>query len=296
MSRDGPKWNPSRWNGVSAQARPGSLSFPAAARRVGRQALFALEDNVVKRWFDIAFSLSLIVLTAPMLGVCAILIKLESYGPVFFLQWRMGKGFRPFLLYKLRTMETDAHGLPFTTGTDPRVTHCGRWMRRCKLDELPQLVNVLRGEMSVVGPRPVVPEIALEFREMYEQILRVQPGLTDPASLKYCREAELLSLVPDPVAYFKTVVTPEKLRMSAEYIGRRSAWSDAALVVQTAVAVVDAAAHPRLRQRSRHGWLWFAAPAGLPAVLHEPGFNLAASGAGAGPAGSAAVGAPAAEV
>jgi lipopolysaccharide/colanic/teichoic acid biosynthesis glycosyltransferase len=246
-----------------------------------------LEDNVVKRWFDIAFSLSLLILTAPMLGVCAILIKLESCGPVFFVQWRMGKGFRPFLLYKLRTMETDASGLPFTTGTDPRVTRCGRWMRRMKLDELPQLVNVLLGEMSVVGPRPVVPEIALEFRAMYEQILRVQPGLTDPASLKYCREAELLALVPDPVAYFKTVVTPEKLRLSAEYIGRRSAWSDAALVVQTAVAVVDAATHPRLRLEPRRNWIWFAAPGGLPAVLREPGFNLAVSGAEAGAEGSA---------
>jgi len=168
-------------------------------------------------------------------------------------------------------MDEAAEGLPFTTGCDPRVTRCGRWMRRCKLDELPQLVNTLRGEMSVVGPRPVVPEIALEFRAMYQQILTVRPGLTDPASLKYCREADLLALVPDPVAYFKTVVTPEKLRLSAEYIETGSAWSDVALVVRTAVAVADAAAHPRLRPRRSRGWLWFGVPAGLPAVLHEPG-------------------------
>lgn len=234
---------------------------------------------MVKRSFDVAFALSLLILTAPALAVCAILIKLESPGPVLFRQWRMGKGFRPFLLFKLRTMEEKSHGLPFTTVCDPRVTCCGRWMRRCKLDELPQLLNVLRGEMSVVGPRPVVPEIALEFGAMYEQILTVLPGLTDPASLKYCREAELLALVPDPVAYFKTVVTPEKLRLSAEYIQTGSAWSDGVLVVRTVIAVLDAATHPNLRPGQRRVSGWPAAPGGIPgAALQAQGLNLTGQG------------------
>ncbi|MDE3199824.1 MAG: sugar transferase [Acidobacteriota bacterium] len=204
---------------------------------------------MLKRLFDICFALTLLFVAAPTLLLCAILIKLESPGPVLFVQNRMGRGFRVFRLYKLRTMACGVQGLHYTVGGDPRITRLGAWLRRMKLDEFPQLINVLRGEMSIVGPRPVVPQIALDFRREYEVLLGVRPGLTDPASLKYCRESELLALVPDPIAYFETVVTPEKLRISREYMQRANAVKDVGLILRTALAVIDTTVHPhKLRQ------------------------------------------------
>jgi lipopolysaccharide/colanic/teichoic acid biosynthesis glycosyltransferase len=149
----------------------------------------------------------------------------------------MGKNFRPFVLMKLRTMDINHHGLAYTLGTDARVTRAGRWLRWLKFDELPQLWNVLRGEMSLVGPRPVVPELVREFWQDYLDLLKVRPGLTDPATVKYCREAELLAIVPDPLAYFKTVITPDKLRLSRSYLRCSTAWSDLAVMLRTALAL-----------------------------------------------------------
>ena len=203
-----------------------------------------------KRTIDIVFAFSLLVLAAPVLLLCALLIKLESPGPVLFRQKRMGRSFKVFYLYKLRTMTSGTQGLHYTVAGDPRITRLGAWLRRTKLDEFPQLINILRGEMSIVGPRPVVPQIAHDFRKEYELLLKVRPGLTDPASLKYCRESELLALVPDPVAYFETVVTPEKLRISSEYLQHMSAASDLGLILRTAVAVIDTTVRPSRSGRS----------------------------------------------
>jgi lipopolysaccharide/colanic/teichoic acid biosynthesis glycosyltransferase len=212
-----------------------------------------LEDNVFKRTFDFVFAASLLVLSAPVLLVCAVLIKLESVGPVLFRQKRVGRNFRQFELYKLRTMTAGSKGLPYTVGGDPRVTRVGTWLRRTKLDEFPQLYNVLRGDMSIVGPRPVVPEIASDFREQYVRLVVVRPGLTDPASLKYCRESELLARVPDPIAYFESVVAPEKIRISQMYIEKCTAWSDLQLIYRTAFAVWDAAVHPTSNANTQPG-------------------------------------------
>ena len=187
-----------------------------------------------KRSVDISLSGLLLAASLPFLAFAAILIKLDSAGPVIFRQARTGRRFRRFQLLKLRTMRVVAEGSPFTLGADPRITGAGRWLRKFKLDELPQLWNVLRGDMSLVGPRPVVPELTAEFHQAYTRLLEVRPGLSDPATLKYCRETELLTLVPEPLRYFKTVVTPDKLRISEAYLDCANLWSDLAVMARTA--------------------------------------------------------------
>jgi len=190
---------------------------------------------VVKRIVDIVVSAVLLLLALPALLIAALLIVLTSPGPVLFRQERMGRGFQTFEILKLRTMAHAAAGLAYTLGPDPRITPIGAWLRRTKLDELPQFWNVLRGEMSLVGPRPVIPELTDEFREYYAYLLRARPGLTDPASLKYSQETSLLAKAADPMRFFKNVVTPDKLRISFEYMNRANLWSDSVTLAMTAV-------------------------------------------------------------
>ena len=192
---------------------------------------------MLKRCVDIAVSVFLLIVALPVLASAAIAIKLDSEGPVFFVQPRMGRGFKRFALFKLRTMRIHCEGTAFTLGVDPRITRVGHWLRWSKVDELPQLWNVLRGEMSMVGPRPVIPQLAFEFVKAYLHLLEVRPGLTDPASMKYCREEELLALFPDPLRHFKTVLTPDKLRISAAYLDHATVWSDLGVLVGTALAL-----------------------------------------------------------
>jgi lipopolysaccharide/colanic/teichoic acid biosynthesis glycosyltransferase len=197
----------------------------------------AAEGLVLKRNVDIVVGLLLLVVAAPILVVAGILIKMDSAGSVFFFQDRMGRGFRPFQLFKLRTMLAGSEGPEYTLGEDARITRVGRWLRWLKFDELPQLWNVVRGDMSLVGPRPVIPALAIEFREAYAVLLAVRPGLTDPATMKYCRESDLLALVPDPLGYFKAVLTPNKLRLSAAYMERATVWADLRILAGTALAL-----------------------------------------------------------
>ena len=166
--------------------------------------------------------------------LAALLIRLTSPGPVLFRQTRMGRGFQSFEILKLRTMAHAEGGLAFTFGPDPRITPIGAYLRRSKLDELPQLWNVLRGQMSLVGPRPVVPELTREFRDEYLFLLRARPGLTDPASLKYSQEARLLARSSDAMQFFKSVVTPDKLRISFEYMQQANLWTDLKTIGMTA--------------------------------------------------------------
>ena len=154
----------------------------------------------MKRAFDIVASgLGLLVLSPLLLGV-ALLIKLSSRGPVLFRHERVGRNFRPFSMYKFRTMVPDAPRLggPLTAGDDPRITTIGRVLRKTKVDELPQLFNVLRGEMSLVGPRPEVPCYVDMYRQEYQEILKARPGITDLASLKYRHEEQILGQLPNP--------------------------------------------------------------------------------------------------
>ena len=148
----------------------------------------------MKRTFDILVAAIGLVLFAPLFLLIAILIKVDSKGPVFFRQLRIGINFRAFEIYKFRTMVQKAPqlGKPITYGHDSRITRAGRLLRKAKLDELPQLINVLKGEMSFVGPRPEVPQYVELFRRDYMEILTVRPGITDLASLKYRDEASLL--------------------------------------------------------------------------------------------------------
>jgi lipopolysaccharide/colanic/teichoic acid biosynthesis glycosyltransferase len=192
---------------------------------------------VLKRFVDIALAILLLPVTLPVLAVAALAIKMDSDGPVLFWQKRMGWKHQTFSLLKLRTMYTGCIGSVYTLGEDVRITPVGRWLRALKVDELPQLWNVLRGEMSLVGPRPVIPELALEFSGAYQRLLEVRPGLTDPASLKYFREERVLASADDPLDYFKNVVTPDKLRISQAYLDRANVWSDFMVILRTALGL-----------------------------------------------------------
>jgi lipopolysaccharide/colanic/teichoic acid biosynthesis glycosyltransferase len=160
----------------------------------------------MKRTFDATVSFLGLVLLSPFLLTVAVFIKLDSRGPVLFRQQRIGKEFRPFLICKFRTMlqEPFGSGRLITIGDDPRITRAGRWLRKTKIDELPQLINVLKGDMSFVGPRPEVPKYVQVFHRDYEDILRVRPGITDLASLKYRDEASLLGNAENPEEEYLT--------------------------------------------------------------------------------------------
>jgi len=188
---------------------------------------------MIKRGVDIVVSAVLLCLIAPIVLLAAAAIRIESPGPVLFRQARTGRRFRRFTILKLRTMAHDAPGLEFTLGHDPRITRVGRWLRFTKIDELPQLWNVIRGDMSLVGPRPVIPSLAEDFFMHYRLLLRERPGLTDPASLKYRRETELLEQAVDREGFFRNVITPDKINISLAYMDRSTILSDLGLLIMT---------------------------------------------------------------
>jgi len=189
----------------------------------------------MKQLFDIVVAFLGLLLLSPLLLLVTLLIKLDSSGPVFFKQERMGREFRPFLIFKFRTMVHDAarKGGPITFGADPRITRVGRVLRKTKIDELPQLVNVLRGEMSFVGPRPEVRTYVERFREDYKEILQVVPGITDLASVQYRDEAEVLGRFEDPEAAYVRHILPEKIKLAKEYVRRSSLFFDITLILKT---------------------------------------------------------------
>jgi lipopolysaccharide/colanic/teichoic acid biosynthesis glycosyltransferase len=188
-----------------------------------------------KRLFDVTMAASGLLLIAPLLAVVSVLIRLDSSGPVIFRQTRVGRGFRPFTIFKFRTMTSGAGKLggPLTAAGDPRITRVGRWLRATKIDELPQLINVLRGDMSLVGPRPELPEYVDIFRDGFALLHRVRPGITDPASLRYRNESALLAAAPDPELEYRLRILPDKLRLSAEYAEHSTVRTDIALIFQT---------------------------------------------------------------
>jgi lipopolysaccharide/colanic/teichoic acid biosynthesis glycosyltransferase len=189
--------------------------------------------------FDAAVAVAGLLLLSPLLALLAATIKLEDGGPVFYGQARVGRGFRMFRLLKLRTMAPDAErtGTPITTARDPRVTRVGEFLRRYKLDELPQLWNVLRGDMGLVGARPEVERYVALFRPQYSEILRDRPGITDPASLAFRNESELLGDAGAEDAYIGQIL-PRKLELSLEYARRRTWLSDLGVIFQTFAAVL----------------------------------------------------------
>jgi lipopolysaccharide/colanic/teichoic acid biosynthesis glycosyltransferase len=194
----------------------------------------AREQRPVARCFDASASLAGLLLLSPLLAAIAVAIKLSDGGPVFYRQRRIGRGFRPFFVYKFRTMmaEADRLGAGITAAGDPRVTPLGRTLRRYKLDELPQLWNVVRGDMALVGPRPEVPEFVESFRALYGPLLTVRPGLTDPGTIAFSNEEELLS-GPHSLEMYAEEVLPRKLGLSLEYCKRRTWKSDLGVLFRT---------------------------------------------------------------
>jgi lipopolysaccharide/colanic/teichoic acid biosynthesis glycosyltransferase len=194
----------------------------------------------VKRGLDIGGSAFGLLLLAPVFAIVAVLIKIDSPGPVFFRQERIGRGFGAFLIYKFRTMVPDAplKGGTVTTTNDPRITRLGAILRHTKIDELPQLINVLKGEMSLVGPRPEVREYVELFRQHYETTLTVRPGITDLASLKYRDEAALLARSENPEEEYVRRILPDKLRLAEEYVRRASLALDLVLIFKTVLKLV----------------------------------------------------------
>jgi len=190
---------------------------------------------MLKRAFDMACSFCGLVVLSPFLAVAAVLVKIDSKGPAFFLQERIGRNFRSFRIIKFRTMAVglEKAGSLVTVGGDERVTRVGRFLRKYKIDELPQLINVLKGDMSLVGPRPEVKKYVELFRSDYERLLTVRPGITDPASLRYSDEEGLLSLSEKWEEDYIGRILPEKIRLSSAYVDNRGFVADIKLIFKT---------------------------------------------------------------
>jgi len=195
-----------------------------------------------KRLFDLVFVIPGLIILSPVFLVVGFLIKSKDGGSIFFKQTRVGKEGKYFKVLKFRTMVVDAEnlGAKVTTGNDPRITPVGAFLRKYKLDELPQLLNVLMGNMSLVGPRPEVPEY-VEFypQETKDIIFSVHPGITDTASIEFVNENELLTDSKDPIEDYKNKVLPIKLGYSMDYVKTRSLWVDFKLILKTVSAIVS---------------------------------------------------------
>jgi FlaA1/EpsC-like NDP-sugar epimerase/lipopolysaccharide/colanic/teichoic acid biosynthesis glycosyltransferase len=194
---------------------------------------------MIKRTFDVMAALSGLIVALPLFILIPLLIKLGSPGPVFFRQTRMGKEFSLFQIWKFRTMNEDAphKGGVLTVGQDPRITRIGRILREYKLDELPQLLNILVGDMSFVGPRPEVPKYVNKLKEKFEEVLTVKPGLTDLASIQYINEAKILEDSKNPDDDYLKRILPEKLHLAKLYIQQRSFLFDIAIILETILKI-----------------------------------------------------------
>ena len=193
-----------------------------------------MRSLLLKRLFDMAASGIGLLLLAPLLLVLAAWIKCDSAGPVFFLQERVGLCGKLFRIIKFRSMRQHHAGPQITVGEDARITRSGRFIRAYKLDELPQLINVLLGDMSLVGPRPEVPRyVALYPADVREEVLSVRPGMTDLASVQYRSESDLLASSSDPELTYTTVILPAKLALYQQYVRQRSLWLDVRIIGMT---------------------------------------------------------------
>ena len=190
--------------------------------------------TAAKRLLDVLASAAGLVVLAPVLAVIATLVALDG-GPAIFGQERVGRRGRPFRMWKFRTMVVDAErrGPPLTVGADARITRIGAWLRRHKLDELPQLVNVLRGDMTLVGPRPEVRRYVARYTAEQRRVLDLVPGITDPASVRFRDESLLLAGAADPEALYVSRLVPEKIRVNLDYAARATVWSDLVVILTT---------------------------------------------------------------
>jgi lipopolysaccharide/colanic/teichoic acid biosynthesis glycosyltransferase len=189
----------------------------------------------LKRVFDIFFAATGLLFLLPLLGCIAVAVKVSDGGPIFYRQQRVGWRGRPFEILKFRTMmvNADRMGLQITRDRDPRITVLGRWLRKTKMDELPQLWNVLRGEMSFVGPRPEVPRYVERYTAEQRQVLEMKPGITDLASIEFRNEEELLSQAEDTESFYATFCIPKKIELNLTYARRAGLWEDTKIILRT---------------------------------------------------------------
>lgn len=194
---------------------------------------------MIKRLFDLLFASLGLMMLAPLFACIALIIKLDSNGPIFFRQVRVGQFNKNFKIYKFRTMCTNAEriGALVSTGDDPRITKVGSFLRRYKLDELPQLLNVVKGEMSLVGPRPEVSRYVDKFSKDYAEILKIKPGITDFAALEYRDENELLNGVEDPDKIYVEKILPDKIVYYRRYIEEMGFFTDILILYKTMIAI-----------------------------------------------------------
>ncbi|MCQ2051658.1 MAG: sugar transferase [Bacteroidaceae bacterium] len=195
---------------------------------------------MTKRLFDIVASGCGLIVLSPLFLILAIWIKLDSKGPVFYRQVRVGRNNRDFRIFKFRSMKEGADNGSLVTigGQDPRITRSGHFIRKFKLDELPQLINVFVGDMSLVGPRPEVRHYVNYWTPEQIQVLDVRPGITDPASIRFRNENDLLDKAENPEEYYINVIMQEKIRLYLEYVGNQSLWYDIKLIFQTIKVVI----------------------------------------------------------
>ncbi len=223
-----------------------------------------MAEDVSKRLFDVAVSAVALALLSPVLLVVALLIPAASPGPAIYRARRVGLGGRTFTMYKFRTMHVNAGGSSVTTGDDPRVFPLGRWLRRLKVDELPQLVNVLKGDMSIVGPRPEDPEVVADhYTELQRGTLAVRPGLTSPGSIFFYASGEDTLTGPEAEAEYLRRIMPTKLAVDLVYVREASLAYDLEVIARTAGVILAKAAgrstfpEPRevRRAREEYGYL-----------------------------------------
>ena len=190
---------------------------------------------MLKRSFDLILSFIGLLIIVPILFLITILIKISSSGPVFYKQVRVGKNNKDFKIYKFRTMHVNADKKGFLTvgGRDPRVTSIGYYLRKFKLDELPQLINVFKGDMSFVGPRPEVRQFVNLYTKIQKKVLDVKPGITDLASIEFRNENEILFKEQDPNQYYIDYIMPKKLEINLKYINQRNLLKDFAVIIKT---------------------------------------------------------------
>lgn len=213
-----------------------------------------MRGRFAKRALDVSLAVVGLTVLSPVFLVCAALAKAQSPGSALFLGYRVGRGGKPFRLMKFRTMVADAPrlGAAITTADDPRVTPIGRFLRRSKLDEMPNLVNVLLGAMSLVGPRPESADHVALYSEDDRRLLSVRPGITGPTQVLFADEERILAAQEDPDAYYSTVLLPRKIASDLNYVETRTFLGDLACIVKTALLVLHRAARRDRHSRVRH--------------------------------------------
>ncbi len=239
--------------------------------------------RIAKRAFDLTCATIGLCLVSPILLLISVCSKLADGGPVFYVSERIGRGGQPFRFWKFRTMVVgaDQKGRAITVGGDRRITPIGHWLRKLKLDELPQLINVIRGEMSLVGPRPEVPKYVSQYTEQQRQILEIIPGITDPSSLKYRDENDLLAASADPEETYLNKIMPDKIQLSLDYAKSATVGSDLLVIVQTMLAVFSRRSTPVVADQDHPLTICLLSaehPAQDKRVFQKEGVSLAAAG------------------